>query len=53
MPVSTAPPAAGRPFRVEIVLHPGKKAKGQAQSVQKPGLSVTPKGIVVPKTDPG
>jgi hypothetical protein len=52
--VSTAPPTPpDKPFRVEIVLHPGKKAKVKPNRYKKPGPIGNTQGIVVPKTDPG
>ena len=54
MPVSTAPPTPpGKPFRVEIVLHPSKKAKVKPNRYKKPGPIGNTQGIVVPRTDPG
>ena len=36
--MSTAPPTPpGKPFRVEIVLHPSKKAKVKPNRYKKPG----------------
>ena len=52
--MSTAPPTPpGKPFRVEIVLHPGKKAKVKPNRYKKPGPNANTCGIVCPKTDPG
>ena len=52
--MSTAPPTPpDKPFRVEIVLHPGKKAKVKPNRYKKPGPIGNTQGIVVPKTDPG
>ena len=52
--MSTAPPTPpGKPFRVEIVLHPSKKAKVKPNRYKKPGPNANTCGIVCPKTDPG
>ncbi len=52
--MSTAPPTPpGKPFRVEIVLHPSKKAKVKPNRYKKPGPMGNTEGVVYPQTDLG
>ena len=52
--MSTAPPTPpAKPYRIEVVLFPSKKAKVKPNRYKKPGPIGNTQGIVVPRTDPG
>lgn len=53
--MSTTPPSplGLKPYRIEVVLFPSKKAKVKPNRYKKPGPIGNTQGIVVPKTDPG
>ena len=54
MPVSTTPPSPpAKPYRIEVVLFPSKKAKVKPNRYSKPGSTGNTCGIVCPKTEPG